>query len=385
MKRRNILVICMFDSVHAARWLSQFTDMDINFHLIPSKKFKYIHQDLLRLTRNKNGAAYKISNFMAPFRFLGFLDFFVFEFLGNLFKVNIRAFQLWLLLRIKSFEILHALEIQGAGYLMVSLAKKNYKKTKIILTNWGSDIQYFRNEPFHLEKIKKALNLAEYYSAECNRDYDLAIKLGFQGKFLPCIPNGGGFKLSEIEKYSNITSERKKIIVKLYGGKFGRGLFALEAIERFLNANQEYRVFFYSVTDDLIDRVKKLKLSFPKLIEFATAREPIDRKQLLEIMGNSRVYIGSSVSDGISTSFLEAIICGAYPIQTETSCAGEWVIKGGAASIVAVETESIFSSLQIAISDDNLVRNAQLKNRKLAIESLQFDAIAGIAKKFYEI
>jgi hypothetical protein len=49
---------------------------------------------------------------------------------------------------------------------------------------------------------------------------------------------------------------------------------------------------------------------------------------MYENFANSRIYIGASRSDGISTSFLEALVLGAYPIQTNTSCGNEWVEKG---------------------------------------------------------
>ena len=39
MERRKILIIGMFDSIHLARWLSQFENEKIDFVLFPSKKF----------------------------------------------------------------------------------------------------------------------------------------------------------------------------------------------------------------------------------------------------------------------------------------------------------------------------------------------------------
>jgi hypothetical protein len=42
-------------------------------------------------------------------------------------------------------------------------------------------------------------------------------------------------------------------------------------------------------------------------------------------MGRARIYLGVSKTDGISTSLLESIARGAFPIQSVTSCANEWV------------------------------------------------------------
>ena len=51
----NVLVIGMLDSVHLSRWLSQFEDQPITFTIFPSKKFRSVHPDLIRLVNsNKN-------------------------------------------------------------------------------------------------------------------------------------------------------------------------------------------------------------------------------------------------------------------------------------------------------------------------------------------
>jgi glycosyltransferase involved in cell wall biosynthesis len=44
--------------------------------------------------------------------------------------------------------------------------------------------------------------------------------------------------------------------------------------------------------------------------------------------------VGHSLSEGISTSMLEAMAMGAIPIQTCTSCADEWIINGEAGFLV---------------------------------------------------
>jgi glycosyltransferase involved in cell wall biosynthesis len=45
---------------------------------------------------------------------------------------------------------------------------------------------------------------------------------------------------------------------------------------------------------------------------------------LLAIIGRSLIYVGTSKTDGISTSMLEALASGATPVQTDTACAAEW-------------------------------------------------------------
>ena len=382
MIRRKVLIVCMFDSIHVARWLSQFKDQDIDFTLLPSKKFKKIHPKLVTLLSSNVVAKYSISHPLKSTKILGYLDFLFFVQFPKIFRKNLRAHHLRIILAKNNFDYVHALEIQGAGYLCDEAITN--KKFKLILTNWGSDIFYFQHLPEHLPRIKSALAKADLYSAECQRDYKLAIDLGFKGKQLPCIPNGGGLVTSETSRSGIPTSMRKNIVVKTYGGLFGRGGLAIEAVSKVLEENLYLTAYFYSVTEDLSDQILELKSKFSERVNYSTIKNPISHDNLESIFTISRVYIGCSISDGISTSFLEALSKGVYPIQTNTSCAGEWIAKGAVASLVPLDLSSIQNELERAIGDDELVDKASESNLKVTREYLGFKNISNQAKVFYE-
>ncbi len=382
MKRRKVLVVCMFDSIHAGRWLSQFVDQNIDFTLFPSKKFRKIHPKLAALLKSNEGASFSIAHPVKISKLLGYLDFFLLVQASRILKRNMRAEYLRAIFTKNNFDFVHALEIQGAGYLCdEAISKKN---SKLILSNWGSDIFYFQHLEDHLPRIKSVLAKADFYSAECRRDYKLAIELGFRGEQLPCIPVGGGFLFSESLQIGIPTSLRKNIIIKTYGGTFGRGSLAIEAVSKIMQKNQNVTAYFYSVTDDLLNQVLALKNSFNSRVNYSTLKKPISHEELNNIFSFSRVYLGCSISDGISTSFLEALSKGVYPIQTNTSCAGEWVDKGAVASLVPLDSYSIQNELEKAIQDDALVDEASKSNLRIASEYLGFQSISKQAKVFYE-
>lgn len=374
----------MMDSIHVGRWLEQFRDQEIDFIIFPSKKFRHIHPRIKQLIGSDSRMNVAIYQGKIPHQIYGYADFFLRVLPYKFFKLNRRTVELRKFLQSHDFEFIHCLEIQGAGYLLFdAMLEKSRVKSKIIVTNWGSDVYYFKNLPEHLGKIKSVLGIADFYSAECIRDYILAKELGFIGISLPCIPNAGGFNLHNLPS-SQKTSSRKNIVIKTYGGTFGRGELPIMAVGRILSEFQTFSAFFYSVTDDLLELVKTLVQEFPERVQFSRQSAPIPSNELASIFQSSRVYIGCSVSDGISTSFLESLVSGAYPIQTNSSCASEWVASGALASVIPLDLEVLSEELRRALSDDELVDRAQELNRELSIELLEFEVIKSKALTFYK-
>lgn len=384
--RVSVLAICMFDSIHSARWLSQFTNENIDFYLFPSKKFRKIHPELSNLINSTELATYRISivpRMRQLLSLIGYIDFLIFEKITFLAKFRIsRATVLSAAIRKLNPGIIHALEIQGAGYLVLESSSELIGSTKLIVTNWGSDIYFFQDFPDHRIKIAEILSKATHYSAECERDYVLARKFGFTGEFLPCIPNAGGFQINSSRNLSVPSSRRKYLICKAYGGQFGFGSIALEVLEKVLSENSEIQVIAYSVTDDLILFAERIARSYNNF-KFFSRRNPLAREELLDYFFESRAYLGLSRSDGISTSFLESMVAGAYPIQSSTSCANEWVQKGAIASVIPVDANKILQELSLVLHDDNLVDSAQIKNLEVSIAHLSTDEVKPNALSFY--
>lgn len=381
---KKVLIVGMLDSVHLSRWLAQFKEENVAFTIFPSKKFRRIHSELLQLIEQKNNAKYVlVKPYQIP-KIAGYIDFFLFKSF-KLFRKDFRLSALSNLLNANKFDFVHAIEIQGAGYLYSNLPSKITAKNRLILTNWGSDIYFFAQDAIHSKKINKVLRIANFYSAECERDYKLVQNFEFKGKFLPCIPNSGGFSKHELHQDLRSTKDRHLIICKGYGGLFGQVEQALPAIENALHLHKNLSVFFYSVTPDVIQKINSLKNIYGNRVAFSTVSKPLDRKSLLELFKMARIYIGCSKSDAISTSFLEALVYGAYPIQTNTSCANEWKKKGFECEIVPLDSILIKDSVIKVLSDIENLNKGVTNNIKLARIHLDEDFIKLKSKEFYGI
>ena len=384
MVRRKILIIGMLDSIHLSRWLKQFKNESVDFVLMPSKKFKKLHPELISLLKSDCNARYILpSPYIVKF-LSGYIDFTLEKF-GQCLRRNIRLKILSNVIVKKKFDFVHAIEVQGAGYLYSDLSSTIQLNNNLILTNWGSDIYFFSRSKTHSLQIDKVLKIASFYSAECERDYELLANYNFSGEFLPCIPNGGGFTKDEMNFQGELPSKRNLLLCKGYGGTFGQAQTLILPICEVLRQNTTLRAFFFSVTKDTEKLILNYCEEFGPRLQFSTVKKPLPRHKLMALFNEARVYLGCSKSDGISTSFLEAILHGSYPIQTNTSCANEWINKGVVASIVSDDQIEIYNSLHLAITDDTLVDFAYQNNLRIAKELLDYERIKSIAKTFYSL
>ena len=98
--------------------------------------------------------------------------------------------------------------------------------------------------------------------------------------------------------------------------------------------------------------------------------------EIIKLMGRARIAIGIGLTDGSPVSLLEAIIMGAFPIQTDTVSTAEWINDGENGFLVpAEEPHTIASAIQRALLDDELVERAAKLNAIIADQLLDEEAI----------
>jgi glycosyltransferase involved in cell wall biosynthesis len=135
--------------------------------------------------------------------------------------------------------------------------------------------------------------------------------------------------------------------------------------------------------EELVEKARKIKEIYRDRFRYTTVSSPVTHDEMLAEFSQSRIYIGASKSDGISTSFLEALATGAFPIQTSTSCAGEWVESGAHAGIVQPTKSAIRNKFEEVINDFEFLEKAQASNLDISKQRLSFPAISRITQDFY--
>ena len=52
MQRKTVVLVCMVDSIHVARWIAQFYPTEVKFILFPSGPNRRVHPKILEMIEN---------------------------------------------------------------------------------------------------------------------------------------------------------------------------------------------------------------------------------------------------------------------------------------------------------------------------------------------
>ena len=375
--KKKILLISLWNSIHNEKWISNFSNTNFKFCIFPSniskhRKFQFISK------KNVDYFFFKI--------FLNNeINFLLNKLFFYFFKEKWQLFSLKICLFFFKPDIVHSLEMQRAGILFSKL-RKNHYQTTWICTNWGSDLYLFSQLKHYSKDLSDLLKSIDYYSAECNRDYEIAKNLGFKGSLLPCIPNGGGFDIETIKSLRNKYKfkDRKLILIKGYQSIVGRALDILKVIENIHDKIKDYKIVFYSSSESVVINAELIKNKYDLDIVTIPENEIIEYDEMIKLFSKSLIYLGHSLSDGISTSLLEAMALGAYPIQTNTSCASEWIDKDCGFISNLYDLKQIELKIIEIINDENIFYNAFHKNINTIEQRANKKNISKIAINYYQ-
>ena len=372
---KRIVLVAMVDSIHVARWIAQFPAAEYKFFIFPSSPNRRIHPliDQMRASQG-NVEIYPFGGRISlPLWGMDLL-------LGN----RVRSWFLQKLIRRVNPDFVHALEFQHGAYLADKALRAGKLDNQFIATNYGSDIYWFQQFPKHLERIKSVLERADRYSAECERDVQLALGYGFKGEVLPVIPNAGGIP----EKYAQMEvlppSGRKLIMIKGYDGWVGRATLAVKALPLIKDQLEGFEIVFYSCNGKTIRAIQKMS-SESGIEVTAYPKKKLSHSQMMEMFSRALIYVGVSLSDGISTSMLEALAMGAHPVQTSTACTNEWFTGGHQGTVIGkVELATVVGAIKTGLFAASTRPYEEMLSEVAAVrERSNLHAIEAVATTYY--
>lgn len=269
-------------------------------------------------------------------------------------------------------DVVHSFEMNSCSIPVLKVMNE-FSNIKWMYSCWGSDLFYYQNFPEQKAKICSALQRINYMHTDCQRDYNIAQQLGFKGKHLAVIPGGTGYKLNELQTLKTPHTARNIILVKGYEHHVGRGLNIVMALHEINDqlADNKLEVIVFGAHQVVIDYITQNQLNYNYF-----DRHGLSHHQLLELMGKSLIYIGNSLSDGIPNTLLEAIVMGAFPIQSNPGNVTAELIQDHKNGILIKNPNSvkeIKDNILLAVNSKEMLLNALSINEQIAIARLDYD------------
>ncbi|MBM3706992.1 MAG: glycosyltransferase [Actinobacteria bacterium] len=402
----KLLIVAMANSIHTARWISLINDQGWDIYLFPVDFFTEVHPIIANLEYQirVHGPKFlqtlikKYKVMKSGIKTVEEIDtyellkryeqgeFSIKSLLRKLFPVNYLK-ELYKIIKKVKPDVIHSMHIQEAAFLTMEVKKMMCSSFPAwIVSNWGSEIDLFRFFPDQRKKIMEVLKNCDYYSGECVREIPIIKDLGFKGKIFAIIPNSGGVDFEYIKKFrsSGSISSRRIIMLKGYSNWAGRAITGLRALERCCDMLEGYKIVIYCV-DSLDVKIAATYFTIKTGIETIILPFGTTHEEILNYHGNARISIGLSITDAISTSVLEAMAMGSFPIQSKTSCANDWFVEGKSGIMVSPEdSEEVEKAIRIALTDDKLVEDAAEINYRILFEKLGKNKIKSLIIEAYK-
>jgi glycosyltransferase involved in cell wall biosynthesis len=388
----RILFVGMSDSVHLARWISQLAGTGWDIHLFPCQWPSSVHPLLRNLTLHGVGwfrpvGLHETVKTPMPWWLPADGSFRANQLctLYNPARMS-PVRQLSNVIRRLQPDIVHTLEMQHSAYLMKeALQHGRLECHRWLYSSWGSDIYYFRNVYEHEARIRGVLSSCQFLMTDCERDVRLARDYGFNGIPVGVFPGPGGFPLSAMRRLGpdQLPSKRRLIMVKGQENWAGRALNALVTLQRCADPLAGYEIVVYYTTDVVHAVVKHMQRTTTLNITALPGPQPHD--EIVRLMGRARIALGVAVSDGVPNAMLEAMVMGAFPIQSDTGAIAEWIDDGRNGLMVQPEdVAGMEAALRRALSDDALVDSAAVINRGLTNERIDESLVTPKVIEAYE-
>jgi glycosyltransferase involved in cell wall biosynthesis len=289
------------------------------------------------------------------------LNNYIFRILDLIFGLNWRALILFIFIKIFHPRVVHFHELQHGGYIynskiFKSASKRNYK---VICSTWGSDLILYGKLASHDLPLKRLLSNTDVLTAERVDDEVVARKLNYSNLFLAPLYITVGTKIESRTLLSK-PSDRKKILIKGYQDNHGRALNALAALTLIEEHLKGFRIGVFSASTAVALQVDYLQNNSSLDIEII---KRTSNNEIRNYFSQSRVYVGLAISDGLSTSMVEAMEQGTFPIQSKNSAA-ELFIKNGSTGYIVDPWDiiGIANCIEKAVRDDQMVDAAVVEN-----------------------
>jgi len=379
--QNRLILVGMIESPHFKKWIrAAIIAKHFDSIIVIPSDYPLNRLDFKSLNLQERNYC-KLHVFSFPI--FGKFNKYLFHAMDKFFGLNWRALVLFIFIKIFQPRIVHFHELQHGGYMynskiFKSASKRNYK---VICSSWGSDLILYGKLASHELPLKQLLSNTDVLTAERKLEVEIARKLNYSKAFLAPVYNTVGAKV-----VSNVLlikpSHRKMILIKGYQDNHGRALNALAALTLIREHLIGYKIGVFSASTAVALQVDYLQNNSSLDIEII---ERTSNEEIRNYLSQSRVYIGLAISDGLSTSMVEAMEQGTFPIQSENSAASSFIKNGITGYIVDPwDITGVANCIEKAVKDDQMVDTAAVENTKILEAKYNYESGLSQIKELYK-
>ncbi|MGA2796055.1 MAG: glycosyltransferase, partial [Thermoguttaceae bacterium] len=283
-------------------------------------------------------------------------------------------------------DVVHTLEMQHAAYLVLPVKKKMGRQFPLwFYSCWGSDIKWFEQLPDHKERIAEILTNIDVLFSGDKESIKKAINDYNFNKPTLYVPSPGGYRMDYyIDKITYTPPcQRNIILVNGYSGWVYRPDVVFAALKKckdqILENKMKIVVFLVGDIINYIDEINALG------IEIELFKHTDDYDDVMRLFSRARIYISSSMSNGVPNSMLESMMMGCFPIISITGSTSEFIDNGVNGILLNPEDlDGYVAAIEKSLVDYTLLDNAVTINRRILKTNFDYDVIREKVLSFYE-
>lgn len=277
-------------------------------------------------------------------------------------------------------DIVHAHYLVHNG-LIAMLQKGN---RPLVVSAWGSDVKLLQKwHPFSLvlEPLFKRIDLLTTCGTHLK---EFLVSKGYVPK-QKCINLPFGVDIQKFSFSSKPFSSREYDIVSTRNHErvydVDTLLYALSILRR--NQEGRFKVVIAgrgSQTERLMNLSQRLNLTGQ--INFTGNVSP---KRIASLLSNSKIYVSCSLSDGISTSLLEAMSCGVIPVVSDIPANRPWIKEENGMLFQNSNPLDLATKLEQVLSFGDIRLERMAKTNRESIENKgSIERTLGEMRSYYE-
>jgi glycosyltransferase involved in cell wall biosynthesis len=344
----RILFVAEPASIHTARWISQFSGLPWEIHVISGELTAHGVSPELR------NATVHLPNQYHPkaIKFDAADTQDVYEYMARL-CIN------------KPFDIIHSLGLcvnhtnRLASIYIIRQAFPEIHAIPWIYSSWGMDLDVFADE--HKDECAACISDVDYFISEGKRDLNYIHKFGFKGQILGSVPAFGGISW----KTERGDHKRSRILVKgrdiRDGDPIGRAYEILLSLPLVKKELEPYTVTILQAGDHVRRLASVISSNFG--IKFEIPGRLETHAEILALHRESELFISNTTNDGLPASLVEAMSLGAVPIHSDLTSIREWIENGKNGFLVnPLNPLEIAKSLSLALRNRDFLETARRTN-----------------------